>query len=116
MKLSGVMIGSSDAKALGEFYIKVLGEASWRDKDWYGFEAGVMVGPHSEVTGKSEDPKRIMFNFEVNDVKGEFARIKELGATMVAEPYSPNPEQPDMVLATFADPDGNYFQLAPPWK
>ena len=42
----------------------------------------------------------------------EFARIKKLGAKVIKEPY----EMEKMWIATFADPDGNYFQLMSPWK
>ncbi len=54
-----------------------------------------------------------MLNFSTSDVRGEFERIKGLGAEAVAEPYEPGGG--DMLMCTFADPDGNYFQLATPW-
>ena len=41
----------------------------------------------------------------------EFERIKAAGAEVVKEPY----EIEGMWIATFADPDGNYFQLMSPW-
>ncbi len=52
-------------------------------------------------------------NFETPDVKGEFERINALGAKVEREPYSSDGE-PEMWLATFEDPDGNFFQLATP--
>ena len=55
------------------------------------------------------------FDFETRDVKGEFERIKKLGAAVVAEPYHPAVE-PKAMIATFADPDNNYFQLVTPWE
>ena len=55
-----------------------------------------------------------MLNFETADVKGEFERIKGLGAEVVAEPYEPGGG--GMLMCTFADPDGNYFQLSTPWN
>ncbi len=118
MKLSGVMLGSENPKALGEFYTKVFGEAGWQEDDWFGFDIGgnnLMVGPHSDVKGKNADAPRVMYTIESDAVKEDFDRIKNCGAVVVAEPYNPNPDQPDMWLATLADPDGNYFQLASPW-
>ncbi len=56
-----------------------------------------------------------MLHFHCEFRAGEFARIKDLGAEVVAEPYHPS-EEPSMWLATLADPDGNYFQLATPMK
>jgi predicted enzyme related to lactoylglutathione lyase len=57
----------------------------------------------------------ILVNFEPEDVEGEFQRIKELGAKVIAESYHPG-EAEDMMLATFEDPDSNFFQLASPFK
>jgi len=56
-----------------------------------------------------------MLNFETSDVTGEFERIKAAGAEVVAEPYEPGGGA-GMLMCTFADPDGNYFQLATPWS
>ena len=74
----------------------------------------LMIGPHSEVKGPNEMPGRIMINFETQDVKREFDRLKALGATVQQEPYQPGPAGGEMWLATLADPDGNYFQLTSP--
>lgn len=120
MKLRGVMLGSENPKVLGEFYTKIFGKPGWQRDDWYGFtigEGNLMIGPHSEVKGKNESPGRIMTHFDSDDVKADFAKIKAMGAEVVAEPYQPSEDdKSDMWLATFADPDGNYFQLATPWK
>jgi predicted enzyme related to lactoylglutathione lyase len=120
MKLKGVMIGSENSKVLGDFYTKIFGEPGWQQDGWYGFQLGddnLMIGMHSEVKGKNDSPGRIIIHIETSDVKGEFDRIKGLGAEVVAEPYQPDKDNnPDAWLATFADPDGNYFQLATPWK
>ena len=119
MKLSGVMLGSDDPKKIGEFYTKIFGKPGWQQDDWYGFmigEANLMIGPHSEVKGKNSMPGRIMFTLDSDDVKADFAKIKKFGAEVIAEPYNPSGKDDGMLLATFADPDGNYFQLATPWK
>jgi len=119
MKLNSIMLGTENPKELGEFYTRVLGEPGWQQADWYGYQVGsggLMIGPHSEVNGQNESPGRIIVGFETDDVQSEFLRIKEAGATVVAEPYQPSEDNPDAWLATFADPDGNYFQLATPWE
>jgi predicted enzyme related to lactoylglutathione lyase len=126
LNLNSIMLGSEDPKALADCYSKVLGDPNpeWSDEanGWYGFQAGegsLAIGPHSEVKGKSQQPGRIMLNFETSDVKAEFERIKAAGVDVVAEPYSPMGGDGDgdgaMLMCTFADPDGNYFQLSPPW-
>ena len=122
LDLNNIMLGSEDSKQLADFYTNVLGapNADWSDvaNGWFGFQAGagsLMIGPHSEVKGRSKEPSRIMINLTTPDVKSEFERIKSTGAEVVAEPYSP--ESGDgMLMCTFADPDGNYFQLVPPWS
>lgn len=122
LNLNSIMLGSEDSKKLADFYTKVLGDANpdWSDEanGWFGFQAGegsLAIGPHSEVSGKSQQPGRIMLNFSTADVNGEFERIKAGGADVVAEPYEPGGGG-GMVMCTFADPDGNYFQLTSPWS
>ena len=117
MKFSGVMLGSQNPTQLGEFYSKVLGDAAFRDGDWWGWKnfAQFMIGPHSEVHGMNDVPQRIMLTLEVDDVKAAFAEITSHGATVVADPYLPDNGE-GMWLATVADPDGNYVQLMTPWE
>ena len=115
MNLNSIMIGSSDPKKLASFYEQVLSKKPDMEEDgWYGFAAGsafLSIGAHDKVVGKAKNPERIILNFETTDVKGEFERIKGLGATVIAVPY----ELGGAWIATLADPDGNYFQLMPPW-
>ncbi len=116
LNLSSVMIGSANAKALAEFYAKILGKAAdWEEGGWYGWQIGdsyLMIGEHSEVKGKAKEPQRVIFNFEAKQVKREYDRILGLGAKVVKELY----EMEGMKIGTFADPDGNYFQIVSPWK
>ena len=55
----------------------------------------------------------LIWNIESDDVQGDFERFKAAGATIVREPYAFE-GAPDSLIATFADPDDNYFQLATP--
>ena len=118
LKLTGIMLGSEDPQALSDFYARFLGKPTWEDGGYIGWQlgdAGLMIGPHSEVKGRNEMPGRIMWNLETPDVHQEFDRIKALGATVVQEPYKPGGEEHgDFWMATFEDTDGNYFQLASP--
>lgn len=116
LNLSSVMIGSMQPKVLAAFYEKVFGKpAEWVDGNWHGWQVGnthFTVGEHSEAKGKSKDPVRVMFNLETPEVQEEFERIKKIkGATVIKEPY----DMGGVWIATFADPDGNYFQLMSPW-
>ena len=121
LNLNNIMLGSEEPKKLADFYTKVLGapDPDWSDEanGWFGFQAGdasLAIETHSDVRGKSQQPGRVMLNFSTPDVNGEFERIKAIGAEVVAEPYEPGGG--GMLLCTFADPDGNYFQLATPWN
>ncbi len=120
MKLSGVMLGTKDPKKLSEFYTKAFGKPGWNQDDWYGWMIGsgsLMIGPHSEAQETNPCPAQIIITFETKDVKGEFDNLKIQGAKVVAEPYQPDRDKsPDIWLATVADPDGNYLQIASPWK
>jgi len=110
------MIGTSKVEEMGEFYRKVVGRpADMQEGGWYGWQIGrcfLTIGEHSEVKGNAKEPQRVIFNFETKDVQSEFERIKEIGAVVVAEPY----EMGGGFIATFSDPDGNYFQLMTPWE
>jgi predicted enzyme related to lactoylglutathione lyase len=119
LKLSSIMIGSSDPQKLAEFYEKVLEKKpDMAEGGWYGFSVGecfLSIGAHDKVTGMSVNPERVIFNFETKEVVKEFDRIKALGATGIAEPYKMEGwEEPG--IATLADPEGNYFQLMHPWE
>ena len=118
MNFNGLLIGSEDPAALSAFYTKVLGEPTYKDESyttWLIGQGAVSVGPHSEVKGRNQSPGRLMWNIETTDVKGNAEKFKAAGATVVAEPYSFE-GYPDAWIATFEDPDGNYFQLMTPME
>ena len=117
LNLNSIMIGSSQVKALADFYEKVFDrKPDMQEGEWYGWSIGntfISFGSHSEVKGKAKEPQRTIFNFETKEVKEEFERIKAIkGVTVVKEPY----EMQGAWIATLADPDGNYFQLMTPWE
>jgi predicted enzyme related to lactoylglutathione lyase len=116
LNLSSVMLGTMQPQVLADFYEKVLTKpADMHEGNWWGWSAGntyFSIGEHSEMTGATKDPGRVMFNFETKEVKEEFERIKALGATVIKEPY----EMGDGWIATLADPDGNFFQIVTPWE
>lgn len=116
LNLNSLMIGTMQPKIMAEFYEKVFGKKPDMSEDkWYGWQVGSSffgIGEHSEMEGKNKQGGRIMFNLETKEVKDEFERIKKTGAQVIKEPY----EMSGAWIATFADPDGNYFQLMSPWE
>ncbi len=115
LNFNSILLSTENVKKLSDFYSKVFDKKPDMDEETYkGFLVGncfLSIGFHDKVKGKSQNPERVIFNFETNDVKGEFERINKLGATVIAKPYEMKPAW----IATFADPDGNYFQLITPW-
>jgi predicted enzyme related to lactoylglutathione lyase len=118
MNLNSILIGSEDPKRLAGYYTKLFGEPMWDEGGFKGWQIGtgyLTVGPHDQVKGTNAHPGRMIWNIETPDVKVEFDRLKGAGATVVQEPYAPG-EAPEMLIATFADPDDNYFQLVSPME
>jgi predicted enzyme related to lactoylglutathione lyase len=118
MNFNNVLIGSEDPARLTAYYSKLFGEPTWNDGGYTGWQIGsgaISIGPHSEVHGKNAHPGRLILNIESTDVQGDFARFQAAGATVIREPYTFE-EAPGSWIATFADPDDNYFQLMTPME
>jgi predicted enzyme related to lactoylglutathione lyase len=116
MNFNSILIGSENADRLAGYYTKLFGEPTWNDGGYTGWMLGggaVTIGPHSEVKGSNAQPGRLIWNIESQDVAGDFERFKAAGALVVREPYSFE-GAPESRIATFTDPDGNYFQLMSP--
>jgi predicted enzyme related to lactoylglutathione lyase len=114
MDFAGVLIGSEDPRRLSEFYTRMFGEPSMEMSGYTGWNmsgAWITVGPHDEVKGQNAEPGRVIWNLVTQEVKAEFERMRDAGATVVREPYDPGGGG-NYLVATLADPDGNYFQLA----
>jgi len=115
MNFNGVLIGSEDPQALADYYTDVFGKPEWEQDGFTGWRLGsgyVMVGPHDQVKGKNTSPGRSLINIETPDVPGQFEKLKAAGARVIAEPYHPG--ETEGWIATFADPDDNYFQIVSP--
>jgi predicted enzyme related to lactoylglutathione lyase len=116
MNLNGVLIGSEDPERLVDYYTKLFGKPGFEESGYTGWQIGsgyITVSAHDQVKGKSTHPGRVILNLESSDVQGDFDRLKAAGATVVQEPYHPG-EQTEVSVATFSDPDDNYFQLVSP--
>ena len=116
MNLNSILIGSDDPQRLVDYYTKLFGTPGWSDGGYTGWQIGsgsVTVGAHSEVSGKNAHPGRIIWNIESSDITGDFDRFVAAGAIVVREPYG-SEEESEPSIATFADPDDNYFQLMRP--
>jgi predicted enzyme related to lactoylglutathione lyase len=121
MNFNSILIGSEDPGRLADYYTKLFGEPSWKEGGYIGWMIGsgsITVGPHDQVSGRNPNPGRIIWNIESADVKGDFDHFKAAGATVIKDPYQPgeSPDDDGGLIATFADPDDNYFQLMSPMQ
>ncbi|MFI5227185.1 MAG: VOC family protein [Candidatus Limnocylindrales bacterium] len=119
MNLNNILIGSEDPKLLTDYYNKLFGEPVWNEGGYVSWQigaGGITVGAHDQVKGRNSQPGRLIWNVESSDVKGDFDRLKAAGAIVIREPYNMGEEAPDVWIATFADPDDNYFQLTSPFQ
>lgn len=116
--LESVLIGTENAKKLAAFYRNTVGlkqgtimENPDTKEEGYTLMAGkvgLYVMDHSKIKGKSKEPARVMFNLEVDDIEKEVKRLKKAKIKVIADTY----HVPGYgLIATFQDPDGNYFQF-----
>lgn len=116
--LEAVLLSSESAKKLAKFYREVVGlkqagvmEIGENKEEGYEFNlpgANLYILDHFKVKGKSKEPERVMFNLEVSDIEKEVARLKKAKVKPVQDIYH---VQGYGLIATFEDPDGNYFQF-----
>ena len=112
--IHSTIIWTEDLGRLSGFYRDTLGMK--QDLDTPEFVvfaaaegASLALGRHSEVSGKSRDPYRVMIDLTVDDCQAEYERLKAKGV-----PFSRSPSKDEgdgFIIATFQDPDGNTLQL-----
>ena len=117
--LESILIGSQNATKLAKYYREIVGlnqtmsfEMGEKDEKGFYFEmkesASICIMDHSKVKGKSKESDRIIFNLEVDDIEKEVTRMKKGKAKLIRDTYH---IQDYGLVATFEDPDGNYFQF-----
>jgi predicted enzyme related to lactoylglutathione lyase len=109
----GINIGSGDPKRLVDYYTKLFGAPLFEGAgyaSWQVADGLVTVGPHDEVEGRNTQPGRVMWNILTLDAKSDFERYKAAGAIVVRDLYQ-DADAPEFWIATFSDPDDNYFQI-----
>ena len=110
-RIHSVLIWSEDPNRLVPFYRDVLGLKVEMEGEFAVFSldgAGLAIGKHSDVRGRSRDPNRVMIDFQVADCQAEYDRLRQRGVEFVRPPSK---EGDGLTIATFLDPDGNVLQL-----
>ncbi len=111
---AGVLVFTSSGRfdEMARFYRDVLALPVRSDRPGFiNFAFGdqrLTVAIHSEVSGSSRDPDRLMINFSTHDVESAVAHLTEAGVDIVR--YAEREKWGGWV-ATFRDPDGNLLQL-----
>ena len=108
----GVIIWTDNLDRLVSFYQDTLGLKPHSVRpDFVAFKWGDMrlsIGKHSEVTGRSREPSRIMVNLGVDDIHKAYQSLSAKGVQFTRPPEK---EQWGGWVSTFSDPDGNVLQL-----
>ncbi|SRR6266508_4213040 len=105
--LGSVLVGSSQADEMKAWYRRAF---DVKENDMGAFEFGpvqLFVEAHSEVSGPTKEPARVIMNLNVDDARGLGEHLKSIGARFVREVE----QEPFGLIGTVADPDGNYVQI-----
>ena len=105
--IGSLLIGSSRVDHVKAWYRRAFDVT---ENDMGAFEFGpvqLFVETHSEVDGTTKEPARLIVNLNVDDCRGLAAHLRELGTQFVRGVE----QEPFGLIATVADPDGNYLQL-----
>lgn len=117
--IESILLFSENAKKLAKFYREAVGlkqtleaEMGEKGEELFGFEIGkgpgLSIMDHSKVKGTNKNPERVIFNLEVDDIKKEAKRLVKAKVKKIQDIYH---VEDYGYIATFADVDGNYFQL-----
>ena len=117
--IESILLSSQNAQKLADFYAKTVGlkltnEYEMGENNEKGFEftikgrAGLYIMDHSQVKGRNKNPAQIIINIEVDDIEKEVARLKKGKVKVKQDIYH---LEGYGYIATFIDPDGNFFQL-----
>lgn len=105
--IGSLLIGSSNVEAMKQWYRDAFGIT---ENDMGAFDfggVGLFIEEHSEVSGPTKEPARVIINLSVDDCRAVEAKIQATNPTWVRKV-----EQEDFgLIGTVADPDGNLVQV-----
>jgi predicted enzyme related to lactoylglutathione lyase len=105
--IGSLLIGSSNVESMKQWYRDAFGitENEMGAFDFGG--VGLFIEEHSEVSGPTKEPARVIINLSVDDCRAVEAKIQATNPTWVRKV-----EQEDFgLIGTVADPDGNLVQV-----
>jgi predicted enzyme related to lactoylglutathione lyase len=105
--IGSLLVGSSNVDTMKDWYRRAFGVS---ENDMGAFEFGPVqffIEEHSEVSGPTKEPARVVINLDVDDCRALEAQLESLNATWVRKVE----QMPFGLIGTVADPDGNYVQI-----
>jgi len=118
--IDSVLLFSKDPKNLADFYkqkvgleVELVGEYGNNfEEKIFGVKAGdsnlLSILHHSKLKGPNKEPERFMINFEVDNIEESVSKLEKNGVKKIQEIYH---VEDYGKIATFEDPDKNYFQM-----
>ncbi len=105
-----INLNTSQPEAMNAFYGETLGLT--QDPVSFGYvvtpEVHIHLDTHSELSGPTKEPARLLVNFMVDDLAAEQAALEAKGVKFIR---TAGVEYWGGKISTFPDPDGNYLQL-----
>jgi predicted enzyme related to lactoylglutathione lyase len=105
--IGSLLIGSSNVEQMKDWYRRAFGVV---ENDMGSFDfggVGIFIEEHSEVSGPTKEPARVIVNLNVDDARAVEAQVEAAGANWIRKV-----EQESFgLIGTVADPDGNYIQI-----
>ena len=105
--IGSLLVGSSNVDQMKDWYRRAF---DTKENDMGAFQFGnvqFFVETHSEVSGPTKEPARMIINLDVDDARALEAHLNAVGATWVR----PVEQETFGLIGTVADPDGNYVQI-----
>ena len=105
--IGSLLMGSSQVDDMKTWYKRAF-DASENDMGAFEFgDVQLFVEEHSDVSGPTKEPARVIVNLSVDDCRKMEAHLKDMGVKWVR----PVEQMPFGLIGTVADPDGNYVQI-----
>lgn len=105
--LFSIVLGSNDPDRLYAWYRAALApdDNGSQHIDFGG--VWLRIEHRDDVSGKNNEPGRMIINFTVDDARATARRLDEAGVSWITEVE----ERGHALIGTAVDPDGNYLQI-----
>jgi catechol 2,3-dioxygenase-like lactoylglutathione lyase family enzyme len=102
-----ILLGSTRAKELREWYLDVLAPDHTGDGPIVLGDLMLVIDQRDDIAAANPEPARSILNFHVDDFATYETQLDAAGVEWIARAD----DRPSGRFATFADPDGNYLQI-----